>query len=136
MAQNNSYWRCAERHCPARAHTVNDEITAHVNEHNHRTFAAKVQTQEVISKLKTKSSSEQEPSKFLIGAMLVDQDDYASSALPSVSTMGRYVQSQYDDGKRKHRMLRQLLHIEVISRSSNLTVFLMEAINSKLLIQT
>ena len=74
--ETKTYWRCVERSCKARIHTVNNSITARCNEHNHGSSASKVRAQEVMSELKTTSVSTCEPARSLIGAMIAKEDQF------------------------------------------------------------
>jgi len=80
--------------CRGRAHTVNDEVVLHKNNHNHTPNMTEIRTKTIINELKETASSQvtSTPHQIVVNTTSNVSSQAISGALPSVAAMKKMIE--------------------------------------------
>ena len=88
------FWRCSQKPvCKARLHTIDNQVVHRIHEHTHVNDGRKVQTAQVIDRIREEASNSREDPETLIGNATLGLGDEARGGL-HVPNMKRTVQRQ------------------------------------------
>ena len=96
-ASGKLIWKCSRyfsNKCPARLHTLGNEIVFTLHEHNHAGDAAFVQVKNVVADLKERAASSREKTMQIVTQSLENVDAAVSGRLPAISCLKRSIQRQ------------------------------------------
>ncbi len=94
MKKEKTYWKCIRYNndkCRGRAHTINNEVSFHKDDHNHTPNAEEIGVKKCISQIKEMSNqSELTPQQII--AQMPCSSRAVSAALPTINAMKKTVQ--------------------------------------------